>query len=71
MDDLPWVEEVKVRFREQGMVFFGEVYVVTKTVQHLEALIKEAQDNLQEFHWKIHDVCIMVVKDFDQMREEE
>lgn len=59
-----------MRFREQGMVCFGEVYVIAKTVLNLEELIKEAQDNLQEFHWKIHDISIMPVQDFGQMIEE-
>ena len=70
MAALTWVEQVKVRFREQGMVYFGEVYVIAKPVLNLEELIKEAQDNLQEFHWKIHDISIMPVKDFGQMIEE-
>lgn len=26
--ELPWVEEVRIRFRELGMVYFGDDYVI-------------------------------------------
>lgn len=61
----PWAEEIMVRFREQGQVYFGEVYVIPKQVPNLEALIEEGQRQLLDYHWKIHDVTIMVVKDFE------
>lgn len=68
--EFPWVEQVRVRFREEGMVYFGEVYVIAKPVLHLDELIMEAQDHLKNFHWKIHDISIMPVRDFDQMSED-
>ena len=62
----PWAEKIMVRFREQGQVYFGEVYVVAKQVANLEELLTESQKQLLDYHWKIHDVTIMIVKDFEQ-----
>lgn len=70
VEELPWVEQAKVRFREQGMVYFGEVFVIAKPSLQLDEMILDAQNKLQNYHWKVHDISIMPVKSFDQMMED-
>jgi divalent metal cation (Fe/Co/Zn/Cd) transporter len=56
-----WVSSAQVRFRDDGHVFFGEVFVIPKD-HHVEikqiALLKQKIEN---FHWRLHDVVIMPV----------
>ena len=56
-----WVVEAKVRFREHGQVYFGEVFIVLAPnldpSQHIQTGIKEIKD----LHWKINDITFMPV----------
>ena len=56
-----WVVKAKVRFREHGQVYFGEVYIVlapdVDPSQHIEKGIKK----IKELHWKINDITFMPV----------
>jgi len=62
--EFPWVEDAMIRFREQGQVYFGEVYVKMKADSDSDKLIEEAKQKLKDYHWKIHDVTIMPVTEF-------
>ncbi len=57
-----WVEDAKVRFREEGQVYFGDVQVVAKNGTDISTAIDEGLNKLADFHWKIYDVSFMPVK---------
>ncbi len=57
----PWVKEAKVRFREAGQVYFGQVAVVPKGEIDLEDIAR-GYEELRSLHWKIHDFTIDPVK---------
>ncbi|MEX0720187.1 MAG: cation diffusion facilitator family transporter [Balneolaceae bacterium] len=53
-----WVKDARVRFREHGQVYFGEIAVVVHTNENLAENIEQGIKSLTEFHWKINDVTI-------------
>lgn len=57
----PWVAGAKVRFREAGQVYFGQVAVVPKGKVNLDDIAK-GYEELRSLHWKIHDLSIDPVK---------
>jgi cation diffusion facilitator family transporter len=61
MERLPWVKEARVRFREEGHVYFGEIYVVPSTETNLTANVERAHDELERMDWRLHDVVIAPV----------
>ncbi len=58
-----WVKDVRVRMREHGMVFFGDMFVVpateTNLVEKLEQLLLKAKN----LDWKIEDLVIQPVRE--------
>ncbi|MHA6280523.1 cation diffusion facilitator family transporter [Salinimicrobium sp. CAU 1759] len=56
-----WVAEAKVRFREAGQVYFGQIAVVPKGEIDLEK-IEEGYEEIKSMHWKLHDFTIDPVK---------
>ena len=68
--NLEWVKDVRVRLRENGSVFFGEVFVIPKDmhapVQNIIALTEKSYDDAQQLDWKVHDLTIQVVKGFTE-----
>ncbi|MGI0108247.1 cation diffusion facilitator family transporter [Salinimicrobium sp. WS361] len=56
-----WVADVRVRFREAGQVYFGQIAVVPKGEINLEA-IEEGYKEIKNMHWKLHDFTIDPVK---------
>ena len=59
VDSWPWVKSSKVRFREHGQVFFGEIYVVPHEVDLQK--MEDGYHLLRKRHWKIHDFSIVPV----------
>jgi divalent metal cation (Fe/Co/Zn/Cd) transporter len=64
---LDWVEKAEVRMREEGHVFFGEVFIVPRSPVRLsgEELVKsigEVRKSAKEFNWRIHDLTVMPVE---------
>lgn len=57
----PWVAGAKVRFRESGQVYFGQVAVVPKGEINLDDIAR-GYEELRSLHWKIHDLSIDPVK---------
>lgn len=55
---LPWVKDVRVRLREEGHVYFGEVYVVPSTERDLLRNIERAHEDIRSMDWRLHDVVI-------------
>ncbi len=60
-----WVDEVRVRLREEGQVFVGEIYVKPKNRENLTENIRKSFDDLMQLDWKMHSVTIQPVEDFN------
>ncbi len=63
MDSQPWVERFTLRFRENGQVYFGEIFVIPKVEENIVEHIEETAAGLKRLHWKIHDISITPVKE--------
>ena len=59
-----WVADVKVRMREQGMFFFGDILVVPRDQACLVDRIAQLHSQVLALDWKIADLVISPVKDF-------
>jgi cation diffusion facilitator family transporter len=53
-----WVKDVRARLREEGHVYFGEVFVVPSTGQDLLANVERAHRDLHDLDWRLHDVVV-------------
>lgn len=53
-----WIKDAEVRFRDEGHVFFGDIFIIpqsnTKLVENIETLRKEIED----LDWRMHDIVI-------------
>jgi divalent metal cation (Fe/Co/Zn/Cd) transporter len=67
---LSWVRDAKARLREEGHVYFGEVFVIPRSQQGLLTNIEDAHERLRQLDWRLHDVVIAPVKEFhDEIQE--
>ncbi len=64
-----WVSDVRVRLRESGMVFVGDVLVIPKQKDNLIHRAAQLREDLMAIDWKIADIVISPVRDFTQLRE--
>ncbi len=58
LEALSWVKRARARLREQGHVYFGEVFVVPGDQRRLVAHLDEATEMIKALDWKLHDVVI-------------
>lgn len=67
---LHWVADARVRLREEGHVFTGEVFVVPATGDYdLVAEMADAVAKSQAVDWRIWDLVVMPVSVFEESRE--
>lgn len=59
---LEWVEDVRIRMREAGEIFFAEAFVVPKNTDNLLENIEAAYYGAKELDWKLHDITINPVR---------
>jgi cation diffusion facilitator family transporter len=59
---LPWVEEVRVRLREDGDALTGELFVSTKEETDLLAKLEEATETACRVDWRLHDLNVVPVR---------
>lgn len=65
-----WVRDARVRFREEGQIYFGEVIVTVTSYEDLTTRIEEGLKMLSGHHWKIYDVVIMPVNELPSPLED-
>lgn len=63
---LDWVKEVRVRLREHGNVFFGEVFVVPDSEEGIIKKIEDAYYEAKKIDWKVHELVITPVAGFKE-----
>ncbi len=56
-----WIKDSAIRFRENGQIYFGEVFVIPDNEEHLLEQCKALTAAVKELHWKINDVCVVPV----------
>jgi len=60
--DLDWVEEVDLRLREEGQVYFGEAFVVPSDETNMTEKVEDALKRARDLDWRIHDLALTPVQ---------
>lgn len=63
---MPWIEDAQVRFRDEGHVFFGEVFVVVRDGQASSQMLYEATRQCTSMDWRLHDLVLVPVPSLDK-----
>ncbi|HEX2027769.1 MAG TPA: cation transporter [Nitriliruptorales bacterium] len=63
--EAPWVREARARIREEGRVYFGELFVVTDRDQVEVEAVDALSRRLYELDWRIQDLVVTVVPSLD------
>lgn len=58
---LPWVQEVKVRMREEGHVYFGEAFIVFTDHRDLTERIDRMKEAAKAVDWRVHELVVAPV----------
>src|SRR5215218_3516220 len=66
LQDLDWVEEVDLRLREEGQVYFGEVLVVPSDDTNLTEKVEDALKRARNLDWRIHDLALTPVRELPE-----
>jgi cation diffusion facilitator family transporter len=65
----PWISEARVRAREEGQVYFAEVFIIPKngdvSARNCESLAEEIRD----MHWRLHDISIVPVQEIVDVKD--
>ena len=69
LEDLDWVDKVEVRLREEGQVYFGEVFVVPSNETNIMENIEDALKRARDLDWRIYDLALTPVRDLPQIGE--
>jgi cation diffusion facilitator family transporter len=62
LQDLDWVEEVDLRLREEGQVYFGEALVVPNDETNITEKIEDALERARGLDWRIYDLALTPVR---------
>lgn len=66
LQDLDWVDEVEVRLREEGQVYFGEAFVVPSDETNITEKIQGALEQARGLDWRIYDLAFMPVRELPE-----
>ena len=61
-----WIKDGKIRFREHGQLFYGEVFVIPNTEDDLLSKMKDLRLEILDQDWKIHDFTISVGHEYPE-----
>ena len=64
--DLDWVEDVDLRLREEGQVYFGEAFVVPSEETDITQKVEDALKQARELDWRIHDLALTPVRELPE-----
>lgn len=65
MRRLDWVADAKVRLRENGHVFFGEIYILPTSGAADVHQVRQARETADELDWRLHDLTVSIVSEED------
>lgn len=66
---LSWIDDVRVRMREEGHVFYGDALVVVNDATNLVSKIEDATKTIQELDWRIYDFVISPATDLEEITD--
>ena len=66
---LDWVEEVDLRLREEGQVYFGEALVVPSDETDIPEKVEDALERARGLDWRIHDLALTPVRELPETDE--
>ena len=61
--DLDWVEDVELRLREEGQVYFGEALVIPSDETDIPEKVEDALARARDLDWRIHDLALTPVRE--------
>lgn len=64
---LPWIEGAKVRMREEGHVYFGEVFAVFTDHRDLTDRIGKTIQAAKDLDWRVHDLVVSPVDSLNDL----
>ncbi|HHF7349805.1 TPA: hypothetical protein ACPSKE_003020 [Legionella feeleii] len=56
-----WISSLKLRFRDEGHVFLGDIFIVPKENSVSVEKIAQLQNEIRNHNWRLHDIAIMPV----------
>ncbi|HEX2295263.1 MAG TPA: cation transporter [Actinomycetota bacterium] len=65
VEKLAWVERASARLREEGHVYFGEVFVVPRGGRVSAQAADDVAEMLARLDWRLHDVVVVPVAALD------
>ena len=66
LEAIDWVEDYRVRLREEGHVFTGEAIVVPRSELDLARRVEEVREELLDLDWKLHDIVVVPVTTLEE-----
>jgi divalent metal cation (Fe/Co/Zn/Cd) transporter len=57
-----WIKKFKIRFRDDGHIFFGEIFVEPKTEEISIDKINNLRNKIENYHWRLNDIVIMPMR---------
>jgi cation diffusion facilitator family transporter len=63
---LPWVTKARARLREEGHVYFGEVFVVPAGGTVAAKQLDDATEMLRRLDWRLYDVVVVAVATLEE-----
>jgi cation diffusion facilitator family transporter len=67
--DLDWVEDVDLRLREEGQVYFGEAIVVPSDSTNIPEKVEDAIKRARDLDWRIYDLALTPVRELPETGE--
>jgi divalent metal cation (Fe/Co/Zn/Cd) transporter len=69
LQDLDWVEDVDLRLREDGQVYFGEALVVPSDSTNILEKVEDAIKRARDLDWRIYDPALTPVRELPEIVE--
>ena len=63
LQNLDWVEDVDLRLREEGQVYFGEAVVVSSDETNIPEKVENAIKRARNLDWRIYDLALTPVRE--------
>ena len=61
--------DARVRAREEGQVYFAEVFIIPKTGEVSAKACEELAAEIREMHWRLHDISIVPIEEIVDVKE--